>query len=104
MRSNQLLFDSFYPSFIFRGEGKGLSYMLVKDRLHFGGPPLAVFLVFKPLFNRLGNMILQFPVFHSRENSFKINVGGPNGIRTRVLALRGPRPRPLDDGTYKDSE
>ena len=26
-------------------------------------------------------------------------VGGPNGIRTRVLALRGPRPRPLDDGT-----
>ncbi len=25
--------------------------------------------------------------------------GGPNGSRTRVLALRGPRPRPLDDGT-----
>ena len=25
--------------------------------------------------------------------------GGPNGNRTRVLALRGPRPRPLDDGT-----
>ena len=25
-------------------------------------------------------------------------VGGPNGIRTRVLALRGPCPRPLDDG------
>ncbi len=24
--------------------------------------------------------------------------GGPNGIRTRVLALRGLRPRPLDDG------
>ena len=24
--------------------------------------------------------------------------GGPNGIRTRVLALRGPCPRPLDDG------
>src|SRR4051794_15624426 len=22
----------------------------------------------------------------------------PNGIRTRVLALKGPRPRPLDDG------
>ncbi len=25
-------------------------------------------------------------------------VGVPNGIRTRVLALKGPRPRPLDDG------
>ena len=25
--------------------------------------------------------------------------GGPNGSRTRVLALRGPRPGPLDDGT-----
>ena len=28
-------------------------------------------------------------------------IGGPNGIRTRVLALRGPRPGPLDDGTFK---
>ncbi len=26
------------------------------------------------------------------------DVGGPNGIRTRVSALRGPCPRPLDDG------
>ena len=25
-------------------------------------------------------------------------IGVPNGIRTRVLALKGPRPRPLDDG------
>ena len=25
-------------------------------------------------------------------------VGVPNGIRTRVLALKGPRPGPLDDG------
>ena len=25
--------------------------------------------------------------------------GGPTGIRTPVLALRGPRPRPLDDRT-----
>ena len=30
-------------------------------------------------------------------------IGGPNGIRTRVLALRGPRPRPLDDGTIPNS-
>src|SRR5687767_2843626 len=27
--------------------------------------------------------------------------GGPNGIRTRVLALRGLRPRPLDDGAFR---
>ena len=26
-------------------------------------------------------------------------IGDPNEIRTRVAALRGPRPRPLDDGT-----
>ena len=36
----------------------------------------------------------------SLENSHK-SVGVPDGIRTRVLALKGPRPRPLDDG---DSE
>ena len=28
-----------------------------------------------------------------------VAIGDPNGIRTRVAALRGPRPRPLDDGT-----
>ena len=28
-------------------------------------------------------------------------IGGPNGSRTRVLALRGLCPRPLDDGTRK---
>ena len=27
--------------------------------------------------------------------------GGPNGIRTRVSALRGPCPRPLDDGAVR---
>ena len=31
-------------------------------------------------------------------------IGGPNGNRTRVLALRGPRPRPLDDGTIMAGE
>ena len=25
-------------------------------------------------------------------------IGSPNGIRTRVSALRGLRPKPLDDG------
>ena len=33
-----------------------------------------------------------------------ILIGGPNGNRTRVLALRGPRPRPLDDGTVMAGE
>ena len=28
----------------------------------------------------------------------QLDGGVPNGIRTRVLALKGPRPRPLDDG------
>ena len=30
--------------------------------------------------------------------------GGPNGIRTRVSALRGPCPGPLDDGAVLLSE
>src|SRR5688572_33062867 len=29
--------------------------------------------------------------------------GVPTGIRTRVSALKGPRPRPLDDGDYRNS-
>jgi hypothetical protein len=29
--------------------------------------------------------------------------GGPNGIRTRVSALRGPCPGPLDDGAARRS-
>lgn len=33
------------------------------------------------------------------ENLTRVLIGDPNGIRTRVAALRGPRPRPLDDGT-----
>ncbi len=28
----------------------------------------------------------------------KRGIGSPNGIRTRVSALRGLRPKPLDDG------
>src|SRR5204862_2423995 len=30
--------------------------------------------------------------------SLSTSGGVPNGIRTRVLALKGPRPGPLDDG------
>src|SRR5262249_49333231 len=33
-----------------------------------------------------------------RNNRCCTFAGVPNGIRTRVLALKGPRPRPLDDG------
>ena len=34
----------------------------------------------------------------SRVNEGDLKVGVPTGIRTRVSALKGPRPRPLDDG------
>ena len=30
--------------------------------------------------------------------------GVPTGIRTRVLALKGPRPRPLDDGDERQDQ
>src|SRR6516162_8253113 len=36
------------------------------------------------------------PLADERPNGVKEFV--PNGIRTRVLALKGPRPGPLDDG------
>src|SRR5437867_3499603 len=38
------------------------------------------------------------PSTTSRQFPAERNVGVPNGIRTRVLALKGPRPGPLDDG------
>ena len=99
MRSDQFFFELSYPFFIFRGKGKGLFYVLVKDSLHFRSPSLTVLLIFKPFFGRPWDTLFQFPVFHSLKNLNKIKLGGPNGSRTRVLALRGPRPRPLDDGT-----
>ena len=37
----------------------------------------------------------------SAEEMLKTTGGGPNGIRTRVSALRGPCPRPLDDGAVQ---
>ncbi len=30
--------------------------------------------------------------------------GAPNGIRTRVAALKGQCPRPLDDGDIRDDD
>ena len=33
-----------------------------------------------------------------KNESVRESIGVPTGIRTRVLALKGPRPRPLDDG------
>jgi hypothetical protein len=35
------------------------------------------------------------------EVGFELHDGGPNGIRTRVSALRGPCPGPLDDGAVE---
>src|SRR5205085_9261769 len=46
-----------------------------------GGPPLRVAL-------RRGSL----------RTGTRAKAGVPNGIRTRVLALKGPRPGPLDDG------
>ena len=40
---------------------------------------------------------MHVPQIRSEKHQQKHN-GGPNGDRTRVSALRGPRPRPLDDG------
>jgi hypothetical protein len=34
--------------------------------------------------------------------SIESKAGVPNGIRTRVLALKGPRPGPLDDGDLSE--
>ena len=34
-------------------------------------------------------------------SSQRVEVGVPTGIRTRVSALKGPRPRPLDDGDHE---
>ena len=35
----------------------------------------------------------------TRTRNTRVEAGAPYGIRTRVLALRGPRPRPLDEGS-----
>ena len=48
--------------------------------------------------------LLPTDVFHAIETVAGNNTpdrGGPNGIRTRVSALRGPCPGPLDDGAAK---
>ena len=88
MRSDQFFFEFPYPFSIFGGKGKCLFYILVKDSLHFWSPSLTVLLIFKPFFGRSWDTIFQFPVFHSLKNLNKIKLGGPNGIRTRALALR----------------
>ena len=40
-------------------------------------------------------------VFPGMREVFSRGYSVPNGIRTRVLALKGPRPRPLDDGDVR---
>ncbi len=37
------------------------------------------------------------------DNCLDVLFGGPRGIRIPVSALRGPRPRPLDDGAASTS-
>ena len=39
--------------------------------------------------------------FFTSKHFFENLIGSPNGIRTRVTALRGRRPRPLDDGAIQ---
>ena len=34
-------------------------------------------------------------------NQFILHLGAPNGIRTRVAAVKGRSPRPLNDGAKK---
>jgi hypothetical protein len=86
--------------------GEGLLDEFVESYLHLRGPSIPVIGILKPLFRASGNIRFQLPGFHSCKEPSKITknrallkLGGPNGNRTRVLALRGPRPRPLDDGT-----
>ncbi len=38
------------------------------------------------------------------QGHFSIFIGDPNEVRTRVPAVRGRCPRPLDDGTSKRQE
>lgn len=52
--------------------------------------------------NRHSNSLKAFVyIAKQRPKKSAVYIGDPNGIRTRVAALRGPRPRPLDDGTVK---
>src|SRR5206468_11627945 len=46
-----------------------------------------------PRFRARGSLPQTRSIKHQRNRT-----GGPNGIRTRVSALRGPCPGPLDDG------
>jgi integrase len=41
---------------------------------------------------------LSYEALRPSEDDIKTILRTPNGIRTRVTALKGQRPRPLDDG------
>lgn len=99
MQSKSSFFKAFRYFLILFGNRRGILYALVKDFLHFCCPSVPMLLIFKPLFRGLWDVRFQSSGFHSCQNLNEINIGGPNGIRTRVKALRGLRPRPLDDGT-----
>ena len=50
-----------------------------------------------PGFGTYTSMVLKGPLMKKQLNK-KLFFGAPTGIRTPVLALKGPRPGPLDDG------
>jgi hypothetical protein len=72
------------------------SLKVISISFPFGGVIPGVSGVFRGLARRRG-IARELP-----ENPDSLS-GGPNGIRTRVSALRGPCPRPLDDGAGRAS-
>ncbi len=80
-------------------EARGLLNVVLRERI-----------TFTPIVGLDGNPAyeLRIPIAFdrllSRAGIGRRNVAGsigvPSGIRTRVLALKGPRPRPLDDGDW----
>jgi hypothetical protein len=99
MRGKMLFSDRLSFLAVFRGYRGGFPDKPVNGRTYFRVPVFPVFLILKPFLRGFWEVLFECLGFHSSKKPFKINCSGPNGSRTRVLALRGPRPRPLDDGT-----
>jgi hypothetical protein len=99
MRGKMLFSDRLSFLSVFGRYRRGFPDKLVNGRAYLRVPAFSVLLILKPFLRGFGKVLFECLGFHSSKKPFKINCGGPNGIRTRVLALRGPRPGPLDDGT-----
>ena len=99
MRGKMFFSDRLSFLSVFGCYRRGFSDKLVNGRAYFRFPAFPVLLILKPFLGGFGKVLFQCLGFHSSKKPFRIAYGGPNGIRTRVLALRGPRPGPLDDGT-----